>query len=94
VVVVVSIGGYEADRHSFHHDDLHTDIQAIRDQSNRAQHDKYRPHSSVIHFHKSDQTCVGKHHEFYLVEHPFVPEQRTPHGGRDLPVKFSEMTTN
>jgi len=78
---MIKIGDYEADRHSYHHPDLGTDLQVIQQQSIKAAQDKYYPHSSVVHHHLSTEPCKvegfdNKEHDNVHEVYPIIPSQR------------------
>jgi hypothetical protein len=66
VSATIQIGVFTTHHHYFHIDGL-TDLTPTRDQAERRRADKRHPESSVIHFHKKDESCFGRDHESYMV---------------------------
>lgn len=66
LAVGIVVGVFEAHHHCYHIDGL-TDLTPTREQAERRRRDKRSPESTVIHFHKKDESCYDRMHEVYLL---------------------------
>ena len=73
---MIKVGDYEADRHSYHHAQLGTDLKVIQKQSLESSKDKHNPHTVVIHHHLAGTPCKGENFEYYHEVFPSIPRQR------------------